>query len=252
MLSEKCRLIDEYTLAAALDLSVHTIRRLTREVELPFRVDDQKINWYHLEAVISALDKKHPEILNPLPRIDFSKNYTYQDYLEIPEEPGCRFEVLDGELIKEPSHSVEHQRVSRRLLRILEDYFRKIDPKGEVFYAPLDTTLEDTTIVQPDILYVAGGQREIIKEIHIDGAPTLAIEIISPSTRAKDRFRKHQAYLKAGVQHYWLVDPGEHTLQCLVLKEDRYELVAFGMGDEVVFHPDFAGLSINLRTLWQQ
>lgn len=250
MLPEKCRLIDEYTLAAALDLSVHTIRRLTRKEDLPYNSTGSEF-LYSLEEVITTLTKSSPELLKSKP-IDFSQKYTYQNYLEIPEEPGCRFEVLDGELIREPSHSVEHQRVSRRLLRILEDYFRKIDPKGEVFHAPLDITLEDTTIVQPDILYVAGGQRGIIKEIHIDGAPTLTIEIISPSTRAKDRFKKHQAYLKAEVQHYWLVDPGEQTLQCLVLKEDRYELAAFGMGDEVVFHPDFAGLSINLRTLWQQ
>jgi hypothetical protein len=30
-----------------------------------------------------------------------TKKFTYQDYLELPEEPGYRFEVLEGLLVKE-------------------------------------------------------------------------------------------------------------------------------------------------------
>jgi Uma2 family endonuclease len=83
-------------------------------------------------------------------------SYTYQDYLELPEEPGFRYELLEGELVKDPTPTPLYQRVSRELKFLLLIYFRQTDPEGEIFNAPLDVTFQDTTVVQPDILYVSG------------------------------------------------------------------------------------------------
>jgi Uma2 family endonuclease len=179
-----------------------------------------------------------------------TKKFSYQDYLEMPDEPGYRLEILEGQLIKEPSPNVPHQRVSRRLQRILEDYFWEYDPEGEIFNAPLDVTLHDITVVQPDLFYVSGEQKEIVKDTRIDGPPTLVVEILSPSTSRKDRLQKLRIYQKARVQHYWLVNPEEKTLECFALRNDVYALVAAGMDEDVLDHPGFAGLSVSLTSLW--
>lgn len=120
----------------------------------------------------------------------------------------------------------------------------------EVFDAPLDVTLQDINVVQPDIFYVSGKQKEIILKARIDGPPTLVVEVLSPSNSRKDRLQKLQIYQKYGVPHYWLVDPEEKTLECFALKDDTYALVALGMDEEVVEHPDFEAL-IDLKKLWQ-
>ena len=57
-------------------------------------------------------------------------------------------------------------------------------------------------------------------------------------------------YQKAGVSHYWLVSPEDKTLECFSLQEGIYALVAAGMDEEVVEHPEFKGLSIPLKSLW--
>lgn len=243
-------LIDEYVLAQALDLSVETIRRLTRENRLPCNTTGSKL-LYNLEEVIADLAKSNPELLGPNP-IDFSKKYTYLDYLEIPPHTEGSYEVLDGELVREPGHSVVHQRICRKLMRILEDYFRTIDPQGEVFSAPLDTSIHGTTVAHPDILYISGRQKEIIKETCIEGAPTLVVEISSPSTRLRDSVTKLHIYLKAGIVHYWLVDPETKSFRCYSMENDQYSLIAQGKDDEVLCHPDFAGLSMNLGSLWEK
>jgi Uma2 family endonuclease len=152
--------------------------------------------------------KDQGTISNPI------KVFSYQDYLKLPEEPGYRYEVLEGMLVKDPSPNVIHQRVSRRLQRILEDYFLKVDSRGEIFDAPLDVTLGDITVVQPDLFYVSGEQKVIIKESRIDGPPTLIVEILSPSSGRKDRLQKMRIYQQAQVQHYWIVNPEEKTLEC--------------------------------------
>ena len=249
MVGEK-ELVTAQVLAEALDLSVETIWRYTRENKIPYIELGKKQYRYKLADVIKALTGSTIQEESPQYKAGPVKGLTYQDYLELPEEPGYRFEILEGELIKEPSPNVIHQRVSRRLQRILEDYFWKVDSEGEVFVAPLDVTFLDITVVQPDIFYVSGEQKLIIKDTRIDGQPTLIVEILSPSTSRKDRLRKLRIYQQAEVQHYWLVNPEEKTLECFSLQDGTYALVAAGMEEEVVEHPSFAGLSIPLKALW--
>ncbi len=243
-------LITAHKLAEALNLSVETIWRYTREKRIPFIELGHRQYRYQLEEVVRVLNGG--EVHEQPARYEAKpiKKLTYQDYLEIPDEPGYRFEILNGILVKEPSPNVMHQRVSRRLQRILEDYFSEADPQGEVFDAPLDVTFQDISVVQPDIFYVSGPQKAIVKDTRIDGPPTLVVEILSPSNSRKDRLQKLQIYQEAGVQHYWIVDPQEHTLECFALQNGRYFLVAAGMDHDVIEYPGFRGLSIDLNALW--
>jgi len=205
---------------------------------------------YKLKDVISSLSGSSVQENTAGYSPDSSKRYTYQEYLALPEEPGYRYEILEGLLVKEPSPNVLHQRVSRRLQRILEDYFWAYDPDGEVFNAPLDVTFQDITVVQPDIFYISKEQKKIVKEARIDGPPTLVVEIQSPSSRRKDRLQKLRIYQNVKVQHYWLVNPEEKTLECFSLRDGTYALVAAGLDEDTVCHPDFTGLTVDLKTLW--
>jgi Uma2 family endonuclease/predicted DNA-binding transcriptional regulator AlpA len=241
-------LITAQVLADTLGLCVETIWRYTRSDRIPHVRLGERQYRYNLKEVVQALSAAVKE-----KNQDYqtgAKAYTYQDYLALPEEPGFRYEVLEGQLIKEPSPNLLHQRISRELEFILISYFREVDPRGEIFNAPLDVTFQDTTVVQPDILYVSGNQLEIMKQTRIDGAPTLTIEIISDSSRRTDRVRKLQIYQKAGVQHYWLVNPQDKTFECFALKDGVYSLVVIETDDNVLKHPDFPGLAIPLAEFW--
>ncbi len=241
-------LVTAQALADALDLSVETIWRYTRADKIPYVKLGERQYRYNPDDVVKALSfavKEKREHFNA-----GSKTYTYQDYLELPEEPGFRHEILEGELVKEPSPAPLHQRISRELLFLLMFYFKDTDPSGEVFSAPLDVTFGDANVVQPDILYVSGSQLEIIKKTKIDGAPTLIIEVSSQSSMQKDRVKKLQIYQRAEVQHYWLVNPLDQTFECFALRDGLYSLVVSGMDDDTIEHPDFPGLTISLKELW--
>lgn len=243
-------LITAQALADALGLSVETIWRYTRNNKIPYITLGERQYRYNLQEVLAALAgtgvrERTPEYISG------AKRFTYQDYLKLSEEPGCRYEILAGELTKEPSPFTLHQRVSRELGYILLVYLRRTNPLGEIFNAPLDLTLNEFTVVQPDIMYISGEQKDIIKETRIDGAPLLVVEIISETSRRKDRLRKRRVYQEAGIQHYWLVDPYEKTIECLAPHDGEYILAASGMDEETVTHPDFPGLSIPLSELWR-
>lgn len=243
-------LITAQTLAEALDLSVETVWRYTREQRIPCVTIGNKQYRYRLAEVLAALADRQVREQATGYATAAKRKLTYADYLLLPEEQGCRFEILDGELVRDPSPIVIHQRVSRRLQRMLEDYFATVDSTGEVFNAPLDVTLGEYTVVQPDLFYMAGGQEQMILRARIDGPPRLVVEVMSPATSRKDRLRKRCIYQQAGIQHYWLVSPEERSLECFSLHAGIYAITVSGMDDDLVEPREFPGLSIALSALW--
>jgi Uma2 family endonuclease len=115
---------------------------------------------------------------------------TYEDYAALPDD-GRRYELHEGELSVTPAPGLSHQAILRNLVVILH---RHVSSRGlgEVFPAPVDCILENITIVQPDLVFVETARRSLMTERGIEGSPTLAVEIISPSTGGIDRRRKLQ------------------------------------------------------------
>lgn len=140
----------------------------------------------------------------PQPRL------TYQDLLEFPAD-GNRHELIEGEHYMTPAPSLRHQRVSRRLARILDTFLLE-HPLGEVFPAPCDVVLSEINVVEPDLFFVATESARILTEQNVQGAPELVVEILSPSTRHTDSVIKRRLYEYFGVREYWLVDPLAETI----------------------------------------
>ena len=140
---------------------------------------------------------------------------TYADYLLLPED-GKRYEILEGDLYMTPAPLTRHQTIAMRLSYLLVDYLEK-NPIGAVLAAPCDVLLSQTDIVQPDLLVVLHSGRACMTEKNVQGPPDIMIEILSPSTAARDRELKRKRYEHFGVREYWLVDPEANTLTILNL-----------------------------------
>lgn len=155
---------------------------------------------------------------------------TYRHYLQLPE--GLRYEILEGDLYSmTPAPSPYHQRISSRLQIALDEFVEKRD-LGLVFNAPIDVVLSDFNVLQPDLIYIAKPRLGIIKKTGIFGSPDLVIEILSPSTVARDREIKKAVYERFSVQEFWLVDPETKNLELFSLQEGRFMLRStFGLKD---------------------
>ena len=79
---------------------------------------------------------------------------------------------------------------------------------GLVLLAPFDVVLTDLDVVEPDLLYSSHERaRAILTSACLRGAPELAVEIGSPSTRKRDEAIKKRLYERAGMDEYWFLDP---------------------------------------------
>ena len=89
------------------------------------------------------------------------------------------------------ARGLPHQRLVGRLFILLQKHV-ETRGLGEVFVSPVDCILSDTTIVQPDVVYLEYGRSSLASARGIEGAPTLAVEILSASTARLDRGSKLQ------------------------------------------------------------
>ena len=171
------------------------------------------------------------------------------DIWDCPDD-GRRYEVIDGQLYVSPAPSFEHQYLATNLLLHVGPFVRERH-LGKIVMAPIGVKLDDENGVEPDLVYISNERANIIAERGVEGAPDLVVEILSPSTQARDRGVKMRRYAAAGVLHYWILDPAARALEERVLGPDGYELVGvFGPGS--VFRPRlFPGLEIPIDDLWR-
>jgi Uma2 family endonuclease len=173
---------------------------------------------------------------------------TYADYSALPDD-GRRYELHDGELSVTPLPGLRHQLVKGNLFDLLRHHVKE-GGLGVLLDALFDCILSDITVIQPDILYVAAAESWRVSERGVEGAPTLAIEVLSPSTERIDRRRKRALYASHGVVYYWIVDPVARTIEAHTLQGGGYELAARLAGDTPSALPPFLDLAIDPAALW--
>jgi Uma2 family endonuclease len=173
---------------------------------------------------------------------------TYRDYEAIPAD-GRRYELHDGELSVTPAPGTRHQRVIGAMYVLLRAHVNE-RRLGEVFLSPVDCILSDTTVVQPDLVYLDPTRARLVSARGIEGAPTLAVEILSPSTTTIDRSRKRRLYADHGLPYYWIVDPEAGAIEAYALTEGRYALLARATGPGPASLPPFPDLAFAPASLW--
>ncbi len=141
--------------------------------------------------------------------IDKTKEWTVEDFLLLGEiKTPCQ--LINGELIMSPAPSPNHQRVSRKLFKIIDKATQGV---GELFYSPIDLYIDEKNVFQPDLVYLSEKNKQHLTARGIEGSADLVVEIISPSNSYTDRNQKKNSYLKFGINEYWIVDPANKTIE---------------------------------------
>jgi Uma2 family endonuclease len=151
---------------------------------------------------------------------------TYADLERWPDD-GKRYELYDGEVRMVPSPAFLHQVVQANVIAILRAHQ---DANGGVqIGTPTDIVFRDDTVLQPDATFIAAKKlRQLDPQGPIRCVPDLVVEILSPSTSNWDRTRKFRIYARSGVAEYWIIDPGNETVEILELKDGDYRVADSG------------------------
>ena len=121
---------------------------------------------------------------------------------------------------------------------------------GRVFHAPYDVLFSDTDVVQPDLLFVSNERAEIITPANIQGAPDLIVEILSPSSSRRDWGYKRELYARHGVGEYWIIDPTNHLVSVLTLRDGVLVAAQTLTEDDTAHSSVLEGFDVNLAEIF--
>lgn len=137
---------------------------------------------------------------------------TAEELANLPDEP-LRHELIKGELLTMPLPKYQHGRVSANLTMLLWQHV-KANRLGEVCTeSGYKLESDPDTVLGPDVSFVARDRFSLSPEGYHDGAPDLAVEMLSPGDRRGRVEHKLSLWLELGTRSVWLVNPRRRTVE---------------------------------------
>jgi Uma2 family endonuclease len=132
---------------------------------------------------------------------------TDEELLRLPQD-GCRYEVVDGELVRMSPAGWWHEQIIVRLGGRLTAF---VEPRGlgVVLGSNVMYILPTGNKRCPDLSFVAAGRLPAAaRQTAFPAlAPDLAVEVVSPADAPRLVLDKVGEYLQAGVRLVWVIDP---------------------------------------------
>src|SRR5690349_14234434 len=158
-------------------------------------------------------------------------NYFLEDVLNLPDD-APRVELRDGVMIAVPSPTIDHQNIGN----LLWLWFRQHAPEEFLSATAVGVAVGLRDSLEPDVLLldasVAASNHYVM--------PTqvaIAVEVVSPGTKRRDRLEKPAEYAAAGVPHFWRIEQDPVHVFAYDLIDGRYELVADSAEELVLSAP---------------
>lgn len=129
---------------------------------------------------------------------------TVEDFLKLPPPEDQRTELIEGDAVAMSYGHYRHERVKANLIQILVAWSIR-QPIGLVFSETM-FRLDKHNAPIPDVSFVLAGRLKPGTEGLIQGAPELAIEVVS-SESAAHLEKKIELYLAHGGKAVWTVYP---------------------------------------------
>lgn len=118
---------------------------------------------------------------------------------------GGALSLIHGELVVNPRLRPVHQRIARRLATRIEDAAPdawQVDTDVDVL---LDDAETEPVEIAPEFV-VCSAEHDIYERPVPADLVALVIEVVSPSTKRKDRRIQPTLYAEAQIRHYWRVE----------------------------------------------
>ena len=140
-----------------------------------------------------------------------NKVWTDEAFMALPEN-GQRYEIVNGELIDMGNSGALHGYVCSLLLASLTSYIlsKKL---GVILDSSTAFKMKNGNKRSPDISFFAKERLQGMTELptgFLEGAPDLAVEVLSPGNTFEEIHDKLVEYFENGTRLAWIIHPSEH------------------------------------------
>jgi Uma2 family endonuclease len=175
---------------------------------------------------------------------------TSDQFLALPEEldqNGNRIkdELIGGEVVKMAYPSLPHDLAKNRINRILTRYLDSRPELGLLSLVEIGALVSSCDAFAPDVCIATLERLSRVDRI-FQGAPEIAIEVVSPSDTAKHLERKVDAYLQGGAKSVWIVFPEARSVTV-----HTHESVRKLRADQCITDPLLPGFSSPIAAFFE-
>lgn len=129
---------------------------------------------------------------------------TFEQFERMADEP-YKLELLKGELVRVPPPKRKHMEIAHRLYEALRIAIARTTPGiVGIPYIEMGYRVSSASWLRPDVSVSAPDQRG---EDYFEGAPIIAIEIVSDSNTAAEMESKTEEFLANGAAEVWMIYP---------------------------------------------
>jgi Uma2 family endonuclease len=169
----------------------------------------------------------------------------YRSFIDQPENADRIFELMDGEIV-EKMPSFTPSKLSMRIGRFIGNY---LDTQllGYVTGEAGGYILSEQHTFNPDVGYISKARLPEIPEREVEGAPDLAVEVMSPTDRKRKMRNKAEIYLLYGTKIVWLVFPDTQMVEVYTPDAD---VVEKGVDDTLDGGEVLPGFTLTVRSIF--
>jgi Uma2 family endonuclease len=152
---------------------------------------------------------------------------TVEHFRQLPESGEFAYELHYGEVVAMTRPKLAHERLQRRLLRLLEAVLPSYEIGVEYAFRPV----AEFDLRAADVAAVSAARAAAADpEDNLHGAPDLVIEVKSPSNTPRKLQEFASLCLANGAIEFWIVDRTSKSIA--VVQRDGSRQV-YGVGDEI-------------------
>ena len=179
------------------------------------------------------------------------KTLSLEEYRNLETIAEVKHEYHDGEIIEMTGGSINHNRLVRNLIRLLDNALRKTI--YEVFPSDLRLWIPQYNRgLYPDLMIIAG--EPLFSDNRNDEIlnPCVIIEVLSPSTSSYDRGDKFRYYRSIPqLNQYLLVSQGEILIESYSKTSENNWLLQEYTPARGIISLDSLGISLNLVDIYE-
>jgi len=169
-----------------------------------------------------------------------------EDYLQGEPNSPIKYEYIDGQVMAMAGASLKHNLITTNILGLLWGALRKSD------CFPLSSDMlvktSENSFRYPDVVVICDQNTADNHFVH--ESPVLIIEVLSKSTRKKDKTEKRDEYLAIpSLQEYILIEQDfvEIDVQC---RRDHWQSSYYFLGDEI--HLKSIDVTVAVEDIYQR
>lgn len=179
------------------------------------------------------------------------RSLTAEQFARLPAYTYDREELVRGTVcVREPGPGYTHGSVDAQIGYLLLAFVmprrlgRVVHNAGFVFERNPDT------VCHPDISFVDARRLPLPDgRPYLDGAPDLAVEILSPGNKKKDVVERIAFFLRSGCRLMWVVDPKRRTI---TVHRPNHEPVVLGIDDQLSGDDVLPGFECRVAEVFDQ